>query len=69
MPVRKACRVTFHPWCPLLLSMVWVQARDELIDTLCKKEMGVYTAIFSSTGDTAVRPALRISDSTCAKIA
>ena len=32
-----------------------VQARDELINVLCRKEMGVYTAIFSSTGDTAVR--------------
>ena len=33
------------------------QARDELIESLCKKEMGVYTAIFSSSGDTAVRRA------------
>ena len=32
-----------------------LQARDELITVLCRKEMGVYTAIFSSTGDTAVR--------------
>ncbi len=29
------------------------QARDELTDAMCRKEMGVYTAIFGTTGDTA----------------
>jgi vacuolar protein sorting-associated protein 53 len=29
------------------------QARDDLTDAMCKKEMGVYTAIFGTTGDTA----------------
>ena len=30
-----------------------LQARDDLTDAMCKKEMGVYTAIFGTTGDTA----------------
>jgi vacuolar protein sorting-associated protein 53 len=30
-----------------------MQARDDLTDAMCKKEMGVYTAIFGTTGDTA----------------
>ena len=30
-----------------------VQAREDLIDRVCKKEMGVYAQIFSSTGETA----------------
>lgn len=29
------------------------QARDELIDAVCKREMGVYTQIFATIGDTA----------------
>lgn len=30
-----------------------LQAREDLIDRVCKKEMGVYAQIFSSTGETA----------------
>ena len=30
-----------------------VQVRDELIDAVCKREMGVYTQIFSTMGETA----------------
>ena len=42
--------------CGAVIDALGYKARDELIDTLCKKELGVYTAIFSATGDTAVRP-------------
>ena len=36
------------------LSILWqVQARDELVDYVCKKEMGVYSQIFTPVGDTA----------------
>ena len=35
-------------------SRLWqVQARDELVDYVCKKEMGVYSQIFTPVGDTA----------------
>ena len=30
-----------------------MQARDELVDYVCKKEMGVYSQIFAPVGDTA----------------
>ena len=30
-----------------------MQARDELVDYACKKEMGVYRQIFAPVGDTA----------------
>lgn len=30
-----------------------MQARDELVDYVCKKEMGVYSQIFTPVGDTA----------------
>ncbi len=30
-----------------------VQAREELVDVICRKEMGVYQQIFASTGETA----------------
>ena len=30
-----------------------MQVRDELIDAVCKREMGVYTQIFSTMGETA----------------
>lgn len=30
-----------------------MQVRDELIDAVCKREMGVYTQIFSAMGETA----------------
>ena len=40
---------------PQMVSVIShaVQARDELTDAMCRKEMGVYTAIFSTSGDTA----------------
>ena len=30
-----------------------LQARDQLVDSICRKEVGVYTQIFSATGETA----------------
>lgn len=33
--------------------LLQVQARDELVDYVCKKEMGVYSQIFTPVGDTA----------------
>ena len=41
---------TPHPAPPPLPPL---QARDELIDSVCKREMGVYTQIFATIGDTA----------------
>ena len=34
-------------------TLTHMQAREDLIDRVCKKEMGVYSQIFSSTGETA----------------
>lgn len=39
--------------CCLVVEALGYQARDELIDTVCKREMGVYTQIFATIGDTA----------------
>ena len=41
--------------CAAVVDALGYKARNELVETLCRKEMGVYTAIFSATGDTAVR--------------
>ena len=35
------------------VTLLIVQARDDVVDSICKKEIGVYTQIFSSTGETA----------------
>lgn len=38
----------------LIAPSVWVaQAREELIESVCHKEVGVYQQIFSTTGETA----------------
>ncbi len=34
-------------------SMAVWQARDDVVDSICRKEVGVYSQIFSGTGDTA----------------
>ena len=31
----------------------YAQARDDAVDSICKKEIGVYSQIFSGTGETA----------------
>jgi len=38
---------------PFQLPFLGMQARDELVDYVCKKEMGVYSQIFAPVGDTA----------------
>jgi hypothetical protein len=46
----------FHRFTPLHVcppTLPSCQARDELIDAVCKREMGVYTQIFATIGDTA----------------
>ena len=40
-------------WCRYLTFRALVQARDEVIDSICRKEVGVYSQIFSGSGDTA----------------
>ncbi|EFN54878.1 hypothetical protein CHLNCDRAFT_23940 [Chlorella variabilis] len=39
--------------CCMVVEALGYQARDELIDSVCKREMGVYTQIFATIGDTA----------------
>lgn len=39
--------------CCLVVEALGYQVRDELIDAVCKREMGVYTQIFSTIGETA----------------
>ncbi|KAK9837632.1 hypothetical protein WJX74_001749 [Apatococcus lobatus] len=39
--------------CCLVVDALGFSAREDLIDRICKKEMGVYAQIFSSTGETA----------------
>ncbi|KAK9858463.1 hypothetical protein WJX84_000384 [Apatococcus fuscideae] len=39
--------------CCLVVDALGFSAREDLIDRVCKKEMGVYAQIFSSTGETA----------------
>ncbi|GAB4819166.1 hypothetical protein N2152v2_006212 [Parachlorella kessleri] len=39
--------------CCLVVEALGYQVRDELIDAVCKREMGVYTQIFSTMGETA----------------
>eukprot|EP00887_Chlorella_sp_A99_P007688 scaffold20.g7688.t1 len=39
--------------CCLVVEALGYQARDELIDAVCRREMGVYTQIFATIGDTA----------------
>lgn len=46
-PIRSRSTGVLDP------SLRCLQARDDLTDVMCKKEMGVYTAIFGTTGDTA----------------
>ena len=38
---------------PPAAALALPQVRDELIDAVCKREMGVYTQIFSTMGETA----------------
>jgi hypothetical protein len=41
-------------WVFLTAPSVWVaQAREELIESVCHKEVGVYQQIFSTSGETA----------------
>lgn len=42
--LRDCCAVT---------AVVGPSARDELVDTICRREMGVYTQIFGTIGETA----------------
>lgn len=39
--------------CCLVTDALGYKARDELVDYVCKKEMGVYSQIFAPVGDTA----------------
>ncbi|KAL3139007.1 hypothetical protein ABBQ32_005811 [Trebouxia sp. C0010 RCD-2024] len=39
--------------CCLVTDALGYKARDELVDYVCKKEMGVYSQIFTPVGDTA----------------
>lgn len=39
--------------CCMVVEALGYQARDELIDAVCRREMGVYTQIFATIGDTA----------------
>lgn len=41
------------PGLPPAAALALPQVRDELIDAVCKREMGVYTQIFSTMGETA----------------
>lgn len=39
--------------CCAVMAVVGPMARDELVDTICRREMGVYTQIFGTIGETA----------------
>lgn len=45
--------VVFTAYVALSHRLSLLQARDELVDYVCKKEMGVYSQIFAPVGDTA----------------
>lgn len=47
------CNVRYQQCEPYQLPVLASQARDELVDYVCKKEMGVYSQIFAPVGDTA----------------